>query len=109
MSLNRYHANTARKRNSFYDAALDELEQSIPALATVETEYDARELAEYVNRFLKGLSPGDRFLFLRRYWYADPVPEIAAAMGLKPHAVSVRLSRIRKKLQSYLKKEGMIA
>lgn len=27
--LNRYHANTAEKRNSFYDAALEELEETI--------------------------------------------------------------------------------
>ena len=109
ISLNRYHANTAQKRNSFYDAALDELEGTVPALASVETEYDAKELAEYINRFLKGLSYDDRYLFLRRYWFADTVSEIAGEMRLSPHAVSVRLSRVRKKLQRYLKKEGMIA
>lgn len=27
--LNRYHANTAEKRNCFYDAALEELEETI--------------------------------------------------------------------------------
>ena len=109
ISLNRYHANTAQKRNSYYDAALDELECAVPALASVETEYDAKELAEYINRFLKGSSYDDRYLFLRRYWYADTVSEIAREMRLSNHAVSVRLFRIRKKLQSYLKKEGMIA
>lgn len=109
VSLNRYHANTAQKRNSFYDAALDELEGTVSALASVESEYDAKELSEYINRFLKTLSYDDRYLFLRRYWYADPVSEIAERMRLKPHAVSVRLFRIRKKLQNYLKKEGMIA
>ena len=109
ISLNRYHANTAQKRNSFYDAALDELEDTVPALGCVETEYDARELAGYINRFLKGLSYDDRYLFLRRYWYADPLSEIAKQMCLKPHAVSVRLFRLRKKLQTYLRKEGMIA
>ena len=108
MALNRYHANTAQKRNSFYDAALDELEDSIPSLSNVESEYDARELAEYVNRFLRGLSYDERYLFLRRYWYADAVPEIAKSMGLRENSVSVRLSRLRKKLNLYLKKEGMI-
>lgn len=107
--LNRYDANTAEKRNSYYDAALDELEGTVPALATVESEYDAKELAGYVNRFLKGLSYDDRYLFVRRYWYADSISQIAEAMNLKPHAASVRLFRIREKLQKYLQKEGMIA
>jgi len=109
VSLSRFHANTAAKRNSYYDVALEELEQTIPALSTVESEYDARELTAYLNRFLKSLSYDDRYLFLRRYWHADPVSRIAAAMGIKPHAASVRLFRIREKLQTYLQKEGMIA
>lgn len=107
--LNRYHANTAEKRNSFYDAALEELEETIPALSTVESEYDARELTQYLNRFLKGLSQDDRFLFLRRYWYGDGISQIAQAMGITPHTASVRLFRLRQKLQNYLQSEGMIA
>ncbi len=109
MALNRYHANTAQKRNSYYDAALEELERTIPALDCVETVYDARELATYISRFLRSLPYDDRYLFLRRYWYADPVSAIADAMGLRPHAVSVRLSRLRKRLQKYLKEEGMLS
>lgn len=109
IALNRYHANTAKKRNSFYDAALDELEDCVPALSDVETEYGARELAEYINRFLSELSYSDRYMFMRRYWYADSVSDIAGKMQLKPHAVSVRLFRLREKLQQYLVREGMLA
>lgn len=108
LSLNRYRANTAGKRNSQYDAALDELEETVPALETVESLYDARELADYINRFLKELSYTDRFLFMRRYWFGEPVSQIAEEMGMKPHAASVRLFRIRQRLQDYLCREGMI-
>ena len=109
VSLSRYHANTAAKRNSYYDLALDELEQTIPALSTVESEYDAKELTRYLNAFLKGLSNEDRYLFLRRYWYGDSISQIAQNLDWKPHNASVRLFRLRKKLQDYLHKEGMIA
>lgn len=109
VSLNRYHANTAQKRNSYYDAALDELEGALPALSDVETELEVKELAAYISRFLRELPYDDRYLFLRRYWYAEPVSEIAKTLRLSPHAVSVRLFRIREKLQRYLKKEGMLA
>ena len=107
--LNRYHADTAQKRNSHYDVALDELEATIPALSTVESDYDARELTAYLNRFLKGLSANDRYLFLRRYWYGHGISEIARNLGMTPHAASVRLFRLRQKLQNYLQKEGLIA
>ena len=108
LSLKRYYANTAEKRNSYYDVALDELEATIPALSTVESEYAAKELTQYLNRFLARLSREDRYLFLRRYWYNDGVGEIAEALNVTPHAVSLRLFRLRQKLQNYLQKEGMI-
>ena len=107
--LTRYHSNTAQKRNSYYDVALQELENTIPALSTVESDYDAKELTVYLNRFLKGLSQEDRYLFVRRYWYGDGIQKIAQDLGVTPHRASVRLFCLRQKLQNYLQKEGMIA
>ena len=109
LSLKRFYANTAEKRNSYYDVALDELEETIPALSTVESTYDAKELTQYLNHFLKDLSREDRYLFMRRYWYGDKVSDIAENLNITPHTASVRLFRLRQKLQDYLKKEGMIA
>ena len=109
LAINRYRSNSAKKRNTFYDVALDELEETVPALSNVETEYEAREFTGYVNQFLRSLEPDDRVLFLRRYWFGDSVSEIASATGRKPHALSVRLFRLRQRLQDYLKKEGMRA
>lgn len=109
LSLKRYEVNTAAKRNSHYDVALDELEETIPALSTVESLYDVKELTGYLNRFLKEQSREDRYLFMRRYWYGDGVSTIAKALRISPHTASVRLFRLRQKLQEYLQKEGMLA
>lgn len=107
-ALSRYEANTAQKRNSNYDVALDELEECIPALDTVESELEAKELSRAINRFLGGLSYDDRYAFVRRYYYADSVTDIASSMHVMPHRVSVRLYRVRDRLQQYLRKEGML-
>ena len=109
LSLKRFYANTAEKRNSYYDVALDELEETIPALYSVESTYDAKELTGYLNQFLNNLGKEDRYLFLRRYWYGDKVSDIAENLNITPHKASVRLFRLRQKLQELLKKEGMIA
>ena len=106
--LKRYHTNTAMKRNSYYDVALQELEETIPALSTVESDMEARELSAYLNRYLAQLKPEDRYMFMRRYWYGDGVSEIGQQIQLTPHAVSVRLFRLRQKLQKHLQEEGMI-
>jgi RNA polymerase sigma-70 factor (ECF subfamily) len=102
----RYHANTAVKRNSIYDVALDELESCLISPVTVETELSAKELGSIIDRFLDTLDHKNRVIFVRRYWYADPVSDIAARMRMRPNNVSVRLSRTREKLRTYLRTEG---
>ncbi len=108
ISLNRYHYNSAGKRDGRYDTALDELAAAIPSGSTVESEYDARELAQCVNRFLAVLSEGDRYLFMQRYWLGASVSHIARDTGLSPRSVSVRLFRVRARLNKYLRKEGIM-
>ena len=104
----KYHANTAKKRNSRYDAALDELEGCLAAGGSVEEAYDAKELSEAINAFLSSLSYTDRFLFVRRYWYSDSMQDIAAVIGSTANSVAVRLYRLREKLRHYLIREGLL-
>ena len=106
-SIKRYHANTAQKRNSSYDVALDELAQSIPTLETVESTLSAQELTQLLDTFLAVLDARNRVLFVRRYWYADDIPALAERFHMSRNSVSIRLSRIRKKLRAYLNKEGV--
>ena len=44
----------------------------------------------------------DRELFLRKYYYYQPIAQIAAESGLTVRAVEGKLYRIRKHLQSEL-------
>ena len=109
LAVNRYHANKAEKRNNNYDLILDEMEECIPSDMNVETEYDAKELTAAINRFLSTLNHEDRFLFVRRYWYADSVADLAAITHSSSDRISVRLFRIREKLKKALMKEGFLA
>ena len=108
LATKKYHANTADKRNSQYDLALDELEDYLSDSDSVENAYEAQELKEAINGFLATLSYSDRFLFMRRYWYSDPVKDIAKMAHSTNNSVTVRLFRIREKLRLYLAKEGLL-
>ena len=108
LAVSRLRSETAARRNRDFDLVLDELEEFIPSGFDVEEEYLAKELAEAVSRFLLQLDYDDRFLFVRRYWYADSVKAIAEAMHKPENRTSVRLHRLREKLRSYLKKEGFL-
>ncbi len=106
LAVTRYHRNTAQKRNSFYDAALDELAECLAAPEDAEDRLTAGELTALLDRFLNTLKADDRVLFVRRYWYGDSVAHAAKRVGLRPGSASVRLSRLRDKLRIILHKEG---
>ena len=63
LAIKRYHANTAAKRNSTYDIVLDELENCFPSEDTVETEWEAKEIIESINRFLACLEQDNCVIF----------------------------------------------
>ncbi|MCH5265774.1 MAG: sigma-70 family RNA polymerase sigma factor [Lachnospiraceae bacterium] len=106
LSIKKYHENTSIKRNSYYDVALDELENCLPFAKTVEDEVLVKELAQNMDEFLDTLDRENRVMFVRRYWYADSISEIAKRFHMSNNNVSVRLLRTREKLKIYLRKEG---
>lgn len=107
-SLKKYHSNTALKRNSHYDAALDELEEILSSHKSIDNEFDKRVLVEAINTFLLSCEKTDRIIFIRRYYFGDCISDIGELLNKKPHFISVRLSRVRKKLNEYLIKEELI-
>jgi RNA polymerase sigma-70 factor (ECF subfamily) len=106
-AIKRYHMKTAKKRNSIYDIALDEIAECIPSASSVEDEMAAKEAARAIDRFLETLDPQSRVMFVRRYWFADSIEDLAKLFHRSRHYISVRLSRIRKNLEKYLIKEGV--
>lgn len=104
-ALKRLHRDTAQKRDSRYDLSLEELNECLPG-GDVEQIIDALELGRAIDRFLETKSRESRYIFIRRYWYGDPVGEIAKELKMQENAVSVRLNRIRSSLKEYLIKEG---
>ena len=104
----KFHSNTAIKRNGQYDLVLDELEECIPSAVNVESDYEVKELSDAISHFLDTLKYEDRFFFIRRYWYADSVSDIAAMTQRDSHLISVHLFRTREKLYHYLKEEGLL-
>ncbi len=106
ISTARYHSNTAVKRNSFYDVALDELEECLADFSLIERAVDSAELSRHIDSFLDTLDKNGRVMFMLRYWSSESIEDIAKKFGMTDHNVSVRLSRIREKLKKHLKKEG---
>ena len=109
LSLKRYEFNTAIKRNSTYDVAMEELESCLSSPETIESEIALKELTHIIENFLDSLSTENRVIFLRRYWFSDTYSDIAARVGMTEKNVSVRLTRIREKLRNYHTEREVLA
>ena len=102
ISLKMYYRKQAAKRSSTYTIAMEEIEACIAAPSTVETEFEARELARVIESFLDTLTAENRVIFMRRYWFSDSCKDIAGLVGLTEKNITVRLTRIREKMKLYL-------
>ncbi len=107
IALKKYRTNTADKRNSRYDVALDEICECVPGGQDAYEVVAAAELTRYINRFLNTLHKNDRILFVERYWFCREIEEIAGSMHKSSNFVRVKLFRIREQLRNYLEKEGL--
>ena len=102
LSIMRYRANKAMKRNSTYDVSMNEIEECIAAPEDVEKALDAKALARMIEGFLDTLTEENRVIFMRRYWFSDTYAQIAERVGMTEKNVSVRLTRVRKQMREYL-------
>ncbi len=106
LALDAWDAQNAQKRGGQLTLALEELAQCIPDWASKADMAEGMALKTALNQFLRRLPQRTRQIFVRRYWYASSVVEIARDFGMKESAVTVLMLRTRRKLKAHLEKEG---
>lgn len=105
-AVDRYRTHHADKRGGGETAlVIEELQECLPS--SEESVIDRVALKDLLERFLTSLSATERRVFLRRYWYARSIKDIAREGGMTENNVKVTLHRSRRKLTTYLKKEGI--
>ena len=106
IAIDRCRRESAQKRAGKTVELTREMAECIPSPADGFDAPDAQALTEAINRFLAALPEEQRSIFLRRYWFFDPVKEIAARCGISQSKVKTTLFRLREKLREHLQKEG---
>lgn len=107
ISLDRFRRQRSVKRGGGeLVLALDEMHDVIASDTDLPTQATEQEFSEIFNRFLWSLPKRDCNVFIRRYYYLDPISLIAKRYGLSVSNVQKILSRTRAKLRDYLEKEG---
>lgn len=106
LSLDRYRHATAEKRGGGeLTLALEELAFCVSSLD--RDPLDEVALTDLWNRFLGALPVQQRKIFLRRYWYANSIKEIASEYGVSESKGKMSLLRSRKRLKAVLEGEGI--
>ena len=108
LAFDRWRASHTEKRGGGeLPLVLDELAECVSSADTLQT-LEAAELGETVNRFLRTLPERECNVFLRRYWFTEPMANIARRYGMREATVRTSLFRTREKLRRYLEKEGLL-
>lgn len=107
LSIDRFrHKNRQKRQGSQYALSLTELEDCLSGGDTTGQEVELHLLGEAIGKYLRGLSPEARTVFLGRYWFLDPLRDIAASHGFTEGKVKSLLYRTRQGLRAHLEKEG---
>ena len=107
LAFNKYRAAHREKRGfGELPLVLSEMDEFLAGTAEIEEEARLAALKEALHRFLRGLTPRERGVFLRRYLFVETAEIISGRYGISETNVRQILSRTRQKLKIYLQKEG---
>ena len=107
LSINRFNSRVAKMRGGGeMTLVLDELAECLSHESDVFDDFQAKELGQFIRAFVNSLPKRDGNVFIRRYFFAESINEIAAKYGLTHNNTMVILSRTRNKLKNQLIKEG---
>ena len=107
ISIDLFRYRTRSKRMaSEYAISLSELSDCISGGNTTEEAFNAKLLTEAIAAYLRSLPEDTRTAFIGRYYFLDPLKEVAAYCGMTESKCKSLLYRTRLGLKDYLIKEG---
>ena len=106
-AVKRYHRNLRKNAiPSEMTVSLSELEDFVSGNEDVEEAFDAKRLGKVISDFVRSLPERRQFIFMSRYYMADPIDTIAKDLGLSRSMVNKELAAIRNTLKEKLESEG---
>ena len=85
--------------------SLSELEDVIADIADAD---DTRMLALIIDAYLESLDKDMRYVFISRYYFSEPIEQIANEMGVSRSKVNKQIADIKQSLKNALAKEGIM-
>lgn len=109
ISLNKYKAKLTQKRKSDeLSIAYDELENIFASNQSIDEHIDEMHLRDLIEKFLDEQTSENRKIFIARYWYFEPIIEIATKLCISESKTKMSLLRMRNSLRNFLEQEGVV-
>ena len=107
IAIKRYHSKMRQSViPSEMTVSLSEIEDFVAGDGDVSANFDAERLGRVISDFVRSLSERKQFIFMSRYYMADPIDTIARDLGLSRSMVNKELAAIRSALKEKLESEG---
>lgn len=107
IAIKRYHSNLRQRViPSELTVSLSEIEDFVADDGDVDSEFDAERLGRIISDFVRSLPERKQFIFISRYYLADPIDTIARDLSLSRSMVHKQLAAIRSALKEKLESEG---
>ena len=101
-AINRVNFLGRKKRNIPLVEITEELDSCVPDSSDTESAVLSLQVGEFINEFLHSLPKQSRMIFIRRYYFSEPIDVISKRLGMSGGSVRTNLSRTRKQLKAYL-------
>ena len=107
IAINRYYSKNKKGAvPSELTVSLSELEGFLTDNEYIDQQISAEHLGRVISDFLRSLSERKRFIFMSRYYLAEPIDTIADELNLSRSTINKELAAIRMLLRERLESEG---
>ena len=108
IALDRYKEKSRQKRiPSQLTVSIEDLRRSISSGMPVDEAYEAKEVGKLITDYVEGLNDRQKYIFVDRYYMAEPVEKIAADLSISVQTVYRELEKIKEGLKSHLERNGV--
>lgn len=108
IAIDRYREKSRQKRiPSQLTVSIEELKQSISSGMPVDEAYEAKEIGRLITEYVEGLSDRQRYIFIDRYYLAEPLEKTAADLSISVRTAYREIEKIKQGLKEYLERNGV--
>ena len=108
IAIDRYREKSRQKRiPSQLTVSIEELKQSISSGMPVDEAYEAKEIGRLITEYVEGLSDRQRYIFIDRYYLAEPLEKTAADLSISVRTAYREIEKIKQGHKEYLERNGV--